>query len=175
LQVKRIAVGKVKSSHGVKGEVKIACLTDFPSRFQPGLVLYPEPSLPQIKSLILESVKTSGNVMILKFENVDSREKADELKGHTLEVLLDEDDIKSLPEGTYWQFQIIGLDVVTSGGLRLGKVSEILKTGANDVYIVKSDSAKEVLIPAIKDVVRKVDLKKGIIVIEPIPGLIDEN
>jgi len=174
LQVKQIAVGKIKSSHGIKGEVKIACLTDFPSRFKAGLVLYLEPSLPQVKSLVLEYAKTSGNVMILKFENVDSREQADELKGRTLEVLLD--DIECLPEGNYWQFQIIGLDVFTVSGVCLGKVIEILKTGANDVYTVKSQqSGKEVLIPAIKDVIKKVDLEKGVLVIEPLPGLIEED
>lgn len=174
MQVKQIAVGKIKSSHGIKGEVKIACLTDFPSRFQPGLVLYLEPSLSQVESLVLEYAKTSGNVMILKFENVDNRGQADELKGRTLEVLVD--DIERLPEDTYWQFQIIGLDVVTSSGVHLGKVSEILKTGANDVYTVKSlQSGKEILIPAIKDVVKKVDLEKGVLIIEPLPGLIDED
>ncbi len=81
-----------------------------------------------------------------------------------------------LDKGTYWQFQIIGLRVFTTEDVYLGKVEEILQTGANDVYVVKTEkSSREILIPAIKDVVKKVDLENEVLIISPLPGLLDEK
>jgi 16S rRNA processing protein RimM len=173
LQVERIAVGKIKSPHGTKGEVKIISLTDFPSRFKPGLALYISPPLLQIQQLVIENVKFKAKEIILKFMNIDNREQAEDLKGRTLQVSLDE--VESLPEGSYWQFQILGLKVFTTNNAYLGRISEILQTDANDVYVVESPKFNKgkILIPAIKQVVKQVDLEKGIMVIEPMPGLLE--
>lgn len=172
LQVERIAVGKIKSPHGTKGEVKITSLTDFPSRFKSGLVLYISPPLLQIEQLVVEHANAKAKEIILKFKNIDNREQAETLKGCTLQVPLDE--AEALSEGSYWQFQIVGSKVFTTDNVYLGKVTDILQTGANDVYVVKlSGSKKDRLIPAIKEVIKVVDIEKGMMVIEVLPGLIE--
>lgn len=170
--MKRIAVGKIKSAHGIKGEVKIISLTDFPSRFIPGLTLFISPPLPQIDKLVVEQANLQAKEIILKFEGIDSREQAESLAGCALEVSLGE--LVDLPAGAYWQFQVIGLKVFTANDDYLGQVSEILQTGANDVYVIKSSpSDKGILIPAVKEVVKLVDTEKGVMVVEPVPGLIE--
>ncbi len=174
MQVKHLAVGKIKSVYGTEGKVKIVCLTDFPTRFEPSIELRVSPNLPQVKKLIVEEVEFQAKEIILKFINIDSREQAESLKGRILEIPLEE--AVTLDEGSYWQFQILGLKVLTTDHVYLGKVEDILKTGANDVYVVRSpESGKEILIPAIKDVVKTVDPEKGLLVIEPLPGLIEDS
>ncbi len=175
MQAEHIAVGRIKGPHGIKGEVKILSLTDFPSRFRPGLVLFISPPLGQIQRLTIESMKPKAKDLIIKFEDIDTREQAESLRGRSLEVSVDE--LENLPEGEYWQFQIVGLEVYTTDNLYLGRVSDILQTGANDVYVVESaePEREQVLIPAIKQVVKRVDLKKGILIIEPMPGLLKES
>lgn len=175
MQAEPIAVGRIKGPHGIKGEVKILSLTDFPSRFKPGLVLYISPPLGQLQWLTIESIKPKAKDIIIKFENIDTREQAESLKGRLIEVSVDE--LEDLPEGEYWQFQIIGLEVYTIDKVYLGRISDILQTGANDVYVVKpAESEKEqILIPAVKQVVKKVDLEKGVLIVEPMPGLLEES
>ncbi len=174
MHVEQVAVAKIKGAHGVKGKVKIILLTDFPSRFKPGLVLRISPSLPQRTELTVEAAEFTNKEIILKFIGIDSREQAGRLKGLILEVPAAE--TVPLDKGTYWQFQIIGLRVFTTEDVYLGKVEEILQTGANDVYVVKTEkSSREILIPAIKDVVKKVDLENEVLIISPLPGLLDEK
>ena len=172
MRVKHLAVGRIKSVYGTEGKVKIICLTEFPARFESNLVLRVSPNLSQAKKLIVEKVEFQDKEIILKFINIDSREQAESLKGRILEIPFEE--AVTLDEGSYWQFQILGLKVLTTDHVYLGKVEDILKTGANDVYVVRSpESGKEILIPAIQDVVKTVDLEKGLLVIEPLPGLIE--
>ena len=172
MRVKHLAVGKIKSAYGAGGKVKIICLTDFPARFEPNLALCVSPDLPQVEKLIVEKVEFQAKEIILKFVNIDSRKQAESLKGRILEIPFEE--AATLDEGSYWQFQILGLKVLTTDHVYLGKVEDILKTGANDVYVVRSpESGKEILIPAIQDVVKTVDLEKGLLLIKLLPGLIE--
>ncbi len=174
MQVQYITVGKIRSPHGTKGDVKIIGLTDFPSRFKPGITLYISPPLPQIEQLVVESARLKAEEIILKFVSVDTRQQAENLRGRMLQIPMSE--AENLAEGSYWQFQIIGLEVFTTDNVNLGRISEILRTGANDVYVIKSaKSDKDILIPAVKEVVKTVNLQKRILVIEPLPGLIEED
>lgn len=174
MQVERIAVARVKGPHGLKGEVKVISLTDFPSRFKPGLELFISPPLSWTDKLVIEKARQEARGLVLKFKSIDNRELAEDLKGRLLDIPVDE--AESLPEGSYWQFQIVGLEVYDTKDVYLGKVCDILQTGANDVYIVKSsESAKEILIPAIKKVVKSVDLERGVLIVDPLPGLIEES
>jgi len=168
-----LAVGKVKSAHGVKGEIKVSLLTDYPAKFKPGFRVYISSQAEKGKRpLIVEKVRFSKDAVIVKFQGMDNRKEAQSLKGCLLEIPVEE--AESLPEGTYWHYQIIGLSVYTTEEKFLGKISDILRTGSNDVYRVRPvGEGKEILIPAIKEVVKKVDLKAGRMVIEPLPGLLE--
>jgi 16S rRNA processing protein RimM len=164
-----ITVGKVKSPHGVCGEVRIVCLTDYPSRFQPGLQILLSPPLEYIDQLTIEKVRWHRKSLLIKFKEISSRSEAERLKGRRL-VVPKEETVK-LPADTFWIYEIIGLEVYTADGQVLGKIVEVLRTTGNDVYVVKND--REYLIPATKEVVKQVDLKKGRLIIEPITGLLE--
>jgi len=151
-----IAVGRVVTVCGVRGEVKVEVMTDFPDRFSP----------------TIEQSRWHRGRVILKLATIDRVEDATELRGQFLEV--PQSQIRPLQNGEYYQFQILGLEVWTTEGELLGRIAHILPTGSNDVYVVPSKHG-ELLIPAIEDVVISVDLAKGRIVIELIEGLLHEK
>jgi 16S rRNA processing protein RimM len=110
-----------------------------------------------------------GNLVYLRFDEIDDRNAAEALRG--LDVLVAREDAVHLPEGQFFWHQVIGLRVEDTSGRALGAVSEILETGANDVYVVKG-TGREILVPAIKDVVRVIDPAAGRMVIDPLPGML---
>jgi 16S rRNA processing protein RimM len=110
-------------------------------------------------------------VVYLRFEGIQDRDAADALRGQDLMVA--REDAVHLPEGEFFWDQVIGLRVEDTTGRILGSVKEILETGANHVYIVRPDGpGKEILVPAIKDVVQLIDPAAGRMVIDPLPGLL---
>ena len=154
-EAERIIVGKVGAPHGVKGEVKIIPLTDFPERFS---------SMKEITvgddvfAVTGHRTATGGNP-ILKLAGIDNRDDAARLTGKMLTVSRKE--TMPLREGEYYAFDIVGLSVFDESGTYIGKVETVLKTGSNDVYVVKADSGKEILIPALKKIVTAIDIDGG--------------
>lgn len=159
-----ITIGSVLASWGKRGQLKIKALTDFPERFNSGSTVY----INHIPMIIGES-SPHRDFLILKLESVDSIEAAEKLRG--LEVEIPASQIKTLPEGQYYYFELVGLSVFTTKDENIGKITSVLTTGSNDVYVVKGKKG-EVLIPAIEDVVKSVDIEQGRMVIEPIEGLL---
>jgi len=160
-----ISVGRIVAPWGVKGELKVEVLTDFPERFAPKRQVYVDGS-----PLIIESSRPHKKNLVLKFATIDSIEAAEKLRGRLLEVPYSE--VYALPEGEYYRFELMGLEVCTTAGEPLGRIDHILATGSNDVFVVRADG-KEVLIPAIEDVVKSIDIEKGRVVIELIDGLLE--
>jgi len=158
-----ITIGEVLGAWGLKGAFRVRPLTDFPERFDPGEAVY----IQGVPCTIESSSPQKGSV-IVKLSGIDTPEAAAKLRRKTLEIPRSE--LRKLPKGKYYQFEIIGLEVSTTDGAVLGKVSDILNCG-NDVYVVKGDG-REILIPATKDVVKRIDLKAHKMVIEPIEGLL---
>jgi len=158
------------AAHGLRGEVRCALHTDFPDRFTPGLRLWvvPRGKEPWPSRVRRARWHESKALLILALEGVQGRDQARELTGAMLEV--DERDAVPLPEGVYYEHQIIGLRVVSTDGRDLGTVQDILHTGANDVY-----ETPVCLIPAIADVVQEIDVERGQIVVKIIPGLLGED
>ena len=111
---------------------------------------------------------TRGAQVILSLDGIEDREAAEALRGWLVQV--PENDAWKLPKGQYYWHQIIGLEVVTKDGRRLGTVAAILETGANDVYVVKRESG-ELLLPAIKDVIKKISPETGEMIVELLPGM----
>jgi 16S rRNA processing protein RimM len=157
-----IVVGRVTTAHGIKGELKVEVLTDFPERFERGSNLW----LKGIERTI-EQARPQGRGIILKLRGVDTRNDAEALRGEVLTVpeLADLDD-----EGAYYIHDLIGLRVEDTTGAELGKLFEVISTGATDVYVIRGPRG-ELLLPALDDVVTDIDLKKGRIQVEVPEGL----
>jgi 16S rRNA processing protein RimM len=162
-------VGKITSPHGLKGEVKVYPLTNVPERFYelPYVWIFYEQDL-QIKYEI-ENVKiTPKGMVLLKLKGIDTRNEAERLKGMLLKV--DEENAIKLEENEYFIADLIGMKVYTEEGELLGTLKEVLKTGANDVYVVNA-SKREILLPAIKEVIRKVDVEDKVMIVRLLEGL----
>lgn len=169
MRPKYMVVAHLTRPKGLKGELEVLSLTDFPERFKEGLTVYPSPPVSGIKSLIIEYVESKPKGLVFKFEGIDTREDAERIANHDLVIPAEE--AVELPEDEYWVDDIIGMDVVTLSGDHIGRVTDVLRTGSNDVYVV--NNSNEHLIPAIKEVVKKISLEDRKITIEPIPGLLD--
>ena len=163
-----IIAGRVIQPHGLKGWVKVAVTSENPLRFSPGQSLILEGAA---RRLTIEEIRPVQGCLHVKFSGVDDRDQAMTIKGRELWVT--EDEVGPPPPGSFWEHQLLGLRVETLGGEQLGTVEDILVTGSNDVLIVKGGAEKEVLIPLTHEVVREVRLEEGVILIEPLPGLLE--
>jgi 16S rRNA processing protein RimM len=162
-----IAVGRVLATWGAKGQLKVNPETDFPQRFNPGATVYIDR-----KPVTIESAITHRGKLLVKLTNVDTIDDASKLVGKSMEIVLSQ--VNPLPEGRYYHFQLIGLEVRTTRGECLGKIIEIMTTGSNDNYVVRGAKG-EILIPAIAEVVKAVDLDKGLMTVEAMDGLLSLN
>jgi 16S rRNA processing protein RimM len=157
-----VTIGQALTSWGIKGQFRVKPETDFPQRYAPGARVYIDQ-----QPFVIEAVQHHGGKLVVKLGAVDRAEDAQKLQGKAIEIPRSE--VPPLPEGQYYYFQLVGLEVWTEQGERLGNVAEILPTKSNDVYIVRGQKG-EVLIPAIEDVVQKIDIASGCMVIRPIAG-----
>ncbi len=168
-----LAVGYVVGVHGLAGEVKVELYTDFPDRFSPGTQLLVGEALEKRK---VTSVRPHKQYLLLRLSGINQREVAETLRGRWLYVA--EEDAVALDEDTYFVHEIVGMDVVTSTGRALGTITEVIFTGANEVYVVEPalgvNRGKELLLPAIQDVIREVNLEENRMTVELLPGLLEE-
>ena len=162
-----LTIARVVAPHGIRGELKIRVETDFPERFRQPLTVYVGP-LHQRHDL--RGYRTHKGHGILKLEGLDSRDEAEALRG--LEIQVPTQEAMPLAPGQYYEYQLEGLAVCTEEGEDLGVVAEILQTGANAVLVARGRRG-EVLIPAVQDVMREVDLVKGRLVVRLPKGLLD--
>jgi len=156
-----VTVGRVIAPHGLRGDVKVAPLTDFPERFERGSGLWLGGS-----KLLVESCRWAGKLVYLKFTGVDDRNGAENLRGALLQVTKSHD----LTEGTFYVHDVIGLEVRDRNGGRLGQVTDVLSTGANDVYVVRGELG-ELLLPATGDVVLEIDAGARVMTVDVTEGL----
>jgi 16S rRNA processing protein RimM len=164
-----LAVGKLRRPHGVRGEIIMDVLTDFPERLQPGITLY---AGPEHQALHLLRRRWHQEALLMSFEGYQTPEDVGELRNHILYVSAA--DRPPLPEGEYYHHQLIGLQIVDESGKSLGKLTEILETGANDVLVVRPPTGSEILLPLIDSVVLKIDLERQEILVRPLLGALDE-
>ena len=162
-----ITIGKILAPWGNKGKLKVEVATDFPQRFAPSSKVYIEQ-----QPMTIDSIGWHKGKAIIKLNTIDSIEDAEKLRGQLVEI--HHSQLHPLPEGQYYHFQLIGLEVWTTQGELLGNITEILSMPGNDNYVV-SGAKGEILIPAIEDVIKSIDLNKGCLVIEPIEGLLNLN
>ncbi len=165
-----ITIGKAIKPFGVKGEMKIEPLTDFPERFTKlHRVHLVSPAGKEIACEV-RSVRYAGGTPYLLFSGYDSPEKAKTLNGWFLKV--PEEETVPLPEGSYYWFEIVGMEVLSESGEKLGTIVEVFETGSNDVYVMKQ-GRKEVYIPATKEIIKQVDRKAKRMVIHLMDGLME--
>jgi 16S rRNA processing protein RimM len=166
-------VGKVVNTHGIRGELKIYSTTDFPEeRFRKGnsLLLY-HPSLPGPIQVTVEAARPHKNTYIIKFKEFQSINDVEKFKNGLLKIAGSERT--DLEEDEFYYDEIIGCDVWTDEGNRLGKVTEILETGANDVWVIKPENGRDILLPYIDDCILQVDIKEKKVIAHIIEGLIE--
>jgi len=165
-----ITIGKVLKPFGVKGEMKIEPLTDFPSRFKElGRVFLVSPAGKELTCTVL-ATRYANNVPFLTFSGYDTPEKAKALNGWFVKVPREE--VVPLREGSYYWFELIGMDVFSEEGEKLGTITDIFETGSNDVYVVKRGK-KEIYLPATREVIKQVDVATKKMVIHLMNGLME--
>jgi 16S rRNA processing protein RimM len=161
-----VAVGRVLGAWGKEGDLKIEPLAP-DSAFRKGKQV----SISG-QQYAIERFRRAGQSAHLKLTGVLFRDQATALRGHWL--LTPEVELEAPPEGEYYRFQLIGLRVTSTEGEDIGAITDVMSTGANDVFVVRGPRG-EILVPAIEDIVQSVDIEAGVVTIEVVPGLLPED
>lgn len=164
-----IEIGQIVNTNGLKGVVKVNPFTDDISKFEELKYVYIQLKN-ELKKVKIEQVRYNKNQVLLKLEGIDSIEEAEKYRNFYLKT--EKESQEDLGEDTYYIVDLIGIDVYSDKNEYLGKIEDVFPTGSNDVYVVKDNLGKQILIPAIADVVKEVDLKNKKMIINLIPGLI---
>jgi 16S rRNA processing protein RimM len=168
-----VILGKIVRARGLNGQVELHPYTDSPESFRRYRTLLVQmPGREMVRYGLINAYVRRGRLVVLAFSGITNREQAESLVG--MEVYLEKDQLPPLPEGEYYWYQLLGLSVLDSKGENLGVLSEIVPTGAHDVYVIKAHG-REILAPATAQVVKEIDLDKGIIIMDFPPGLIEAN
>lgn len=160
-----VIVGRIRSAWGLRGDVSVEVLSDSPKRFAPGSVLRLKGNTTRV-----ERSRPGKRGLLVKLDVADDRTQAEALRGEELTVLPEQ--VEPLPEGIFYHFQILDMRVLTEDGENLGIVSEIIVTGSNDVYVIHEEGRRDILIPALPDVVLDVDLETGTMTVSLPDGLV---
>lgn len=155
-----LTIGQLGRSHGLQGEILMYLTTDFPERIKKGKIVFVGKNYSPYK---IEQARHHNKGLLLKFENIDQIEDLEKLTNAL--VFVRTDSLPPLPDGEYYHHQLLGLEVITETGQKVGVLKEILETGANDVYVIINSNGKEELIPAIKQNLVKIDIKNKIMVV----------
>ena len=166
-----LQVGVITTTHGVRGEVKVFPTTDDPARFK------------KLKNVILDTGKTRmeltitgvkffKNLVILKFKDLDNINDVEQFR--QAKLLVKREDAVELGEDEYFIADLIGIRVISDEGEELGTISDVLETGANDVYVVSREGKKDLLIPAIHDCILHADIEQGQMRVHLLPGLAED-
>ena len=166
---KYLEIGQIVNTFGIKGQVKVVPFTDDINRFDELKEIFVEKKN-ELKLFQIEQVSYSKNMVILKLKGIENPEEAEKLRNCYLKI--DRKNAKKLPEGTYFIADLIGLEVYTDEDILLGKLEDIYNTGSSYIYVIKNDVGKQILLPAIKEVLKQVDLENKKIIVHIIEGLL---
>ena len=160
-----VVVGKVSRAHGLHGEVAVLVMSDNPDRFAPGSVVFLEDGT----VLRVRSVRGAVPRALIAFEGFGDRSAAERIRGKTLVV--PESMLPQLPAGQYWPSQLEGCEVVTESGGSLGSIVDVISNPANDLWVTVDANGVETLVPAVHDVIVKVDVGAKRVLVRDLPGL----
>ena len=165
-----LRIGVVTRPHGLRGEVKVFPTTSDPERFKNCDLVFLV-TKKEVLELHVESVKYFKKQVILKFKEFS---KVEDVEGfHQCDLMVDREDAIELGEGEYFLYDAIGCRVVSDEGAEIGEIKDVLETGANPVFVIKTDAGKEVLFPVIDECILSVDTEKMEAVAHVMPGLMD--
>ncbi len=163
-------IGKIVNTHGIKGELKVVPMTDEPRRFSKLKEVFVERK--SMEKYEIEAVRYHKNFVLLKLKGIDTMDEGELFKNATLKI--DRKDSLPLKKDEYYISDLYDLEVYTDEGRYLGTIQDIIYTGSNDVYVVRHpENQKEILLPAIKQVVLQVDLEGGKVTVKLLKGLED--
>ena len=163
--MRKLEIGQIVNTFGIKGFVKVKPFTDEITRFEKLKNVYIKDQIYEI-----EDVKYQKNIVLLKFRGVNKIEDAEELKNYYIEI--DRKDAKKLDEDSHYIVDLLGLDVYDDSENLLGKLDDIYNTGSNDIYVVKDGKGKQILLPAISDVIKDINLEEKKIIVHLLKGLV---
>jgi len=163
-----ILVGVIARAHGLGGEVVVDPYSDAPERFQAGSVLTAAFPSGKTARLVVASTRPFQERLLVRFEGIATRTEAESLHGADLTIA--RSDVKPLPEGRHYRFELVGLAVKSREGEVLGEVADVFSTGGNDVYVVRGPRG-ELLLPAIAGVIVEIDTARKTMTVAPPPGL----
>lgn len=162
-------IGQIVNTSGLKGVIKIKPFTDDITRFSDLKTIYISIKK-ELKEFEIEQVRFSKNMVFLKLKGIDTIEQAENYRNLYLKIKRNKDE--KLEKDSYYVVDILGCKVITDEEKKLGNIVDIFPTGSNDVYVVKDELGKQILLPAIKEVIKEVDIKKKIITVHLLEGLI---
>lgn len=166
---RNLEIGQIVNTFGIKGFVKVNPFVDDISRFDDLKKVYVK-SNKTLKEMEVEEVKYHKNMVLIKFKHIDRVEEAESLRNSYLEV--DRENAIELQEGEYFIADLLGLNVITEEGETLGKLEDIFNTGSNDIYVVRTYDGRQILLPAISEVIKEINLEENKIVVHLLKGLI---
>ncbi len=162
-------LGQIVNHFGIKGMLKVNPFTEDILRFETLKTILVQRD-GKLQEMQIEEVKYSKNQVLLKLKGINTIEEASNYRGCYLKIA--RKDLKEPPKDTYYIADLIGLPVYTDDKILLGNVADIYNTGANDIYVVKNEQGKQTLLPAIKDVIKLIDIEQEKIVVHLIKGLV---
>ena len=168
----RVLIGRVSSAHGIRGEIRVTPLTDFPERFQDmsTVALYADSSAPSpFRLLHVARARIDGKGSVILESDITDRTSAEKLSGAL--IFIDKEDRVSLPDNSFWRDDLLGLNVVTESGEKLGVVDDYLSSYGNELYVVKDPEGKLHYIPAVGEFIKKIDIPLSTITVSLIDGL----
>ena len=163
-----LEIGQIVNSYGIKGFFKIVPFTDDITRFDKLKTVYIEKNK-KLLSMEIEEVKYHKNLVLLKLKGIDDINDTEQYKNCYLKI--DRKDAVELQENSYFIVDLIGMEVVTDEGVLLGNLIDVFPTGSNDVYVVKDEKGKQTLLPAIKEVIKNVDVENKKMIVHLMEGL----
>ncbi len=169
-----LLLGQVLRPHGIRGELRVEVMTAYPERILPEQHIYLGPDPADVNAARLYTIvqaRRHQQYLILQLVGVGNRNAAELLREQYVMVALE--DAAPLEDDEYYLFQVIGLDVITTEGEALGRITDVIETGANDVFVVRGPRG-EVLLPVINECVRDIDLDKGTVTVHLMAGLLGE-
>lgn len=164
--MEKIKIGKAVNAVGITGEIKVYNYSDYKERFEELEYIYLDEEKRKIKG-----VRYNKNMVILKLEDVNTRNEAELLKNK--EIFIDEDQLRDLPQGTYYVKDMIGMEVIDEKNERIGRLSDVILRAAQDIYEIERQDGSKALIPAVEAFVKDVDMEKRVIRVELIEGLLE--
>lgn len=162
-------IGQIVNTFGIKGFVKIVPFTDDLERFEELERVFVVKQK-QLIEMQIEEVKYHKNLVLVKFKGIEDINMAEKYKGCYIKIK--RENARKLPKDTYFIADLIGIDVYDENGNLLGKVDDIFNNKSHDVYVIKDDLGKQILLPSTKEVIKDVDVEKGKIIVHLIDGLV---